>query len=377
MPFKQQFDDILEQWEPNRGIEDSSAPPYTWYTDEQFFQQEINRVFQRSWLPVGRLDQVQSPGQYFTGDIAGNPYVVVRSADDSKLYAHHNVCRHKGAIVALQEDDSHHKCAFFQCPFHGWEYRHDGCLKKAPMLGQQRKFTTERHGLNPISVNSWGPLVMIDLDGPFGGEGNPRDLKADVKELDEVLSATGWNNMKFFKRVVYEMKCNWKVFVDNSLDGCYHCIFAHEKLADELDLGGLTVEVFRRSSIQTSPTRRTDLRLGDKVSYCFLYPNLFINRYGNMMDINIVEPLAVDRCRVIFDFYFDYESLEDWESRKRIREDMASSHFVQQQDIDVCESVQKGMQSMSYRRGRYSSILEQACYAFHQLHWHELRGYTN
>ncbi len=377
MPFKQQFDDILEQWEPNRGIEDSSAPPYTWYTDDQFFQQEINRVFQRCWLPVGRLDQVQQPGQYFTGEITGNPYVVVRSIDDNTLYAHHNVCRHKGAIVALQEDDSPHSCAFFQCPFHGWEYRHDGCLKKAPMLGKQRKFTAERHGLHPISVNTWGPLVMIDLDGAFGGDGNPRDLRADVKDLDEILSATGWSGMKFFKRIVYEMNCNWKVFVDNSLDGCYHCVFAHEKLAGELDLGGLKVDVFKRASVQSSPTRRTDFRLGDQVSYCFLYPNLFINRYGNMMDINIVEPLAVDRCRVIFDFYFDYESLEDWESRKRIREDMASSHLVQRQDIAVCESTQKGMQSMSFRRGRYSSMLEHACYAFHQLHWHELRGYTN
>jgi choline monooxygenase len=368
------FDEILSQWEPNRGIEDSAAPPCSWYTDPSFYEQEVNRVFQRCWLPAGRLDQVEKPGQYFTGNIVGNPYVVVRGAHDGKLYAHHNVCRHKGAIVAKQIDESPHSCSFFQCPFHGWEYHHDGSLKKAPMLGRQTTFNSKRSGLSPISLETWGPLIFIDLDGPFGGKGNPRNLKADVKELDDLLSATNWANLKFSKRVVYELNCNWKVFVDNSLDGCYHCIYAHEQLAEHLNLEKFGVTVFNRSSVQRGPTKTLDPRLGETVAYCYLYPNLFINRYGKAMDINIIEPLAVDRCRVIFDFYFDYESLEDWDARKRIREDIASTNLVQQQDIDICEATQRGMQSMSFRHGRYSSLLEQACYSFHVLHWYELQG---
>ena len=299
---------------------------------------------------------------------------MVRSADDNKLYAHHNVCRHKGSIVALQEGDSHVSCSFFQCPFHGWEYRHDGSLKKAPVLGKQHDFNHERYGLPPICVETWGPLIFLDLDGPVGGLSNPRNLKEDVKELDAILGATNWTQLKYFKRVSYELKCNWKVFVDNSLDGCYHCIYAHEQLAEHLNLDQFEVSVFNRGSVQRGPTKTPDARLGDRVSYCFLYPNLFINRYGNMMEFNIVEPLAVDRCRVTFDFFFDYENLDDWDSRKRIREDIASTHFVQQQDIDICEATQRGMQSMSYRKGRYSSLLERACYEFHRLHWYELRG---
>jgi choline monooxygenase len=373
MPYKE-FDELVDQWEPNRGIEDSSTPPRAWYTDQGFFEQEVARVFQRCWMPVGRLDQVEQPGQYFTGDIVSNPFVVVRSVDDGKLYAHHNVCRHKGSIVAQQEEDVHVRCSFFQCPFHGWEYRHDGSLKKAPMLGKQKDFNEERFGLPPICLDTWGPLIFLDLDGPFGGLANPRKLQDDVKDLDAILEQTNWTKLKYFKRVVYEMKCNWKVFVDNALDGCYHCIYAHEQLADHLNLDKFEVKVFNRSSLQRGPTKTPDPRLGDSVAYCFLYPNLFINRYGNMMEFNIVEPLAVDRCRVVFEFFFDYDNLEDWEARKRIHEDIASTHAVQQQDIDVCEATQRGMQSMSYRKGRYSSLLEKACYAFHVLHWYELRG---
>src|ERR1700733_9964143 len=231
MPFRD-FDELVDQWKPNRGIEDSNTPPYSWYTDHGFFEQEVARVFQRAWLPVGRVDQVEKPGQYFTGSIVDNPFVVVRSIEDGKLYAHHNVCRHKGSIVALQDEDSvHNSCAFFQCPFHGWEYRHDGTLKKAPMLGRQVRFDEERFGLPPICVETWGPLIFLDLDGPFGGTANPRDLSVDVKELDDVLSASNWDKLKFYKREIFELNCNWKVFVDNSLDGCYHCVYAHEQLA--------------------------------------------------------------------------------------------------------------------------------------------------
>jgi choline monooxygenase len=373
MPYKQ-FDDLVDQWEPDLGIEDSLTPPYSWYTDQRFYQQEVAQVFQKNWLAVGRVDQVAKPGQYFTGDIAGNPYVVVRSIDDGKLYAHHNVCRHKGSIVALQEDASNHHCAFFQCPFHGWEYRHDGSLRKAPLLGAQAKFDPARSGLPPICVTTWGPLVFLDLDGPFGGKSNPRDLPTDVNDLDLLLAPTKWDQLKFFKRAVYELNCNWKVFVDNSLDGCYHCVTAHEQLAGQLDLDKFEINIFGRSSVQKGPTKSEDRRLGDSVAYCFLYPNLFINRYGNVLETNIVEPLAVDRCRVIFDFYFDYDDLEDWESRRRIRDDIASSRLVQQQDVDVCEATQKGMLSMSFRNGRYSSLLEKACYSFHVMHWYELRG---
>ncbi|HEY9755733.1 MAG TPA: aromatic ring-hydroxylating dioxygenase subunit alpha [Oculatellaceae cyanobacterium] len=368
------FDELLEQWDPSRGIDDSTTPPRSWYTDPEFYQQEVSRIFERCWLPVGRLDQVENPSQYFTGEIAGNPFVVVRSAGDGKLYAHHNVCRHKGAVVARQEEGGHVSCSFFQCPFHGWEYNHDGSLKKAPLLGPQHEFNKERSGLPPICVDTWGPLIFLDLDGPFGGLSNPRNLKEDVKDLNEILEASDWTKLKYSKRAVYELNCNWKVFVDNSLDGCYHCVYAHEQLAEHLNLDKFEVRVFNRSSVQYGPTKNPDPRLGDKVAYCFLYPNLFINRYGNMMEFNIVEPLAVDRCRVTFDFFFDYENLEDWESRKRIREDIASTHIVQQQDIEICESTQRGMQSMSFRKGRYSSLLEKACYQFHVLHWYELRG---
>ncbi|MCA9187911.1 MAG: aromatic ring-hydroxylating dioxygenase subunit alpha, partial [Planctomycetales bacterium] len=348
-----------------------NTPPGSWYTDPEFYQLEVARVFEKSWLPIGRIDQLAKPGDYITADIADNPIVVVRG-DDGQPYGHHNVCRHKGAMLAEVEDDSRHRCAFFQCPYHGWEYQLDGRLRKAPMLGPQKNFDVSQYGLVPVSVDTWGPFVFVDLDGPIGGEGNPRVLHDDLAPIKGPLEDLGFEHLKFYKRFVYDMQCNWKVFADNSLDGGYHVKYAHEGLASGLDMEDFETHIFPRSSIQICNTTGDDARLGAKVMYAYLYPNFFINRYGNMMDTNIVMPVDVDRCRVIFDFYFDYDDMEAWESRRKIRQSVASSHSIQQEDIDICESAQRGMQSLAWRHGRYSSTLERAVHAFHVLLWHEL-----
>ena len=375
MAYKE-FKETLDSFDPTRGIEDSRTPPYKWYTDPDFFDREVGQVFQKCWLPVGHVGQIQEPGDYFIGEITGNPYVVVRG-NDGNIYAHHNVCRHKGAVVAQQEDDQKHSCHFFQCPFHGWEYNLDGSLKKAPMLGKQKSFNPERYGLPPIGVAQWGPFIFVDLDAKLvAGQEQSRDLKKDIQGIAEYIEPT-FQNLRFYKKFEYELNCNWKVFIDNSLDGGYHVKYAHEGLAEGLDLDKFETKVFERSSIQICDSKGGDERLGDQVMYAYLFPNFFINRYGPVMETNIVEPLGVDKCKVIFHFYFDYENFEKWESRKKIRQNIASSHIIQQEDIDICESTQKGMKSMSWRHGRYSSVLEQACYAFHVLLFKELQGFAD
>ncbi len=367
------YEEALLAFDVTLPIEESSTPPYSWYTEPAFYDQEVRRVFQRCWIPVGRIDQVLKPGDYFTADVAGNPIVVVRD-HDQQLKAHHNVCRHKAAIVASEEDDSQHRCEFFQCPYHGWEYHLDGRLKKAPMLGPQENFDASRHGLTPVAVDTWGPFVFVDLDGPLAGANNPRNLHQDLQPIKAPLEELGFEHLRFFRRYEYDLNCNWKVFVDNSLDGGYHVKYAHQGLAEGLDMEQFATHIHDRTSIQICDATGGDQRLGQKVMYAFLFPNFFINRYGRMMDTNIVMPLAVDRCRIIFDFYFDYEDPESWETRKSMRKSIASSHTIQEEDIEICESAQRGMNSMAFHVGRYSSLLERAVHAFHGLLSRELQG---
>lgn len=359
----------MRRFDPRLPIEQASTPPYTWYTDPEIFSYEKNDIFEQGWMAVGRLDQVSKPGDYFTGEIVGNPYVVVRG-EDGVLRAFHNVCRHKAAAVA----ESCGSCSELVCPYHGWSYRLDGSLQKAPHMGEMKNFDVKQYGLKQMAVETWGPFIFIDLDAFWGNQSgsNKRNLIQDLEPLKLPLEELGLTHMKFVERRVYEMNCNWKVFVDNSLDGGYHVAYTHEDLAAGLEFSGYKTDLFDRSSIQVCTTAGTDKRLGDKVIYAWMFPNFFINRYGRMMDTNLVLPISVNKCQVVFDFYFDYENLEEWQIKKQITKNIENSHRIQLEDVKVCESAQKGMESMAYDNGRYSSKLERSVHAFHCMLWGEL-----
>ena len=356
------------QFDPTIPIEAAPTPPKSWYTDPLPFAAEKRHVFEKAWIAVGRSDQVAVPGSYFTGELVGNPYIVLRDGE-GQLRAMHNVCRHHAAIVA---QESGHAVELV-CPYHGWTYHLDGRLKRAPSMGKMTHFDAADFCLPPISVEEWGPLVLIDLDGAKGGENNPRDLAADIAPLVGPLAELGFENMKWIERRSYLINCNWKVFVDNSLDGGYHVAYAHEQLAEGLEFAGYRTTTFDRASVQICESSGKDNRLGDKVIYAWLYPNLFVNRYGRMMDTNVVLPVDVDTCQVVFDFFVDYEDVEQWNAKRTIRKSITQSHVIQKEDVEICESTQQGLRSMSFERGRYSSKLEQSVYAFHAMLWKDIQ----
>ena len=92
----------LGRFDPSVPVESASTPPSSWYTDPAFHDAEARTVFRNSWQIVGRVDQVSERGDYFTGDLAGEPYVVLRD-DAGELAAFSNVCRHHAAQVACGE----------------------------------------------------------------------------------------------------------------------------------------------------------------------------------------------------------------------------------------------------------------------------------
>jgi choline monooxygenase len=362
------------QFDPSIPVEAAATPPALWYTDPRVLELERRNVFEKAWVAVGRVDQVAEAGSYFTGSVVGNPFVVLRD-EAGKLRAFHNVCRHHAAVVAQECG----KARELVCPYHGWTYRLDGSLRTAPRMGRMEGFDPKEFGLPPISVATWGPLVLLDLDGHAGGEDNPRDLAVDAAPLMGPLDELGFERMRWVERRTYEMKCNWKVFVDNSLDGGYHVAYAHEGLAEGLAFDGYRTELFDRSAIQVCESSGADERLGEKVVYAWLYPNLFVNRYGRMMDTNVVYPTAVDRCEVVFDFYVDADvpdgdDLQEWAAKRRLRKAIGASHVIQNEDIEICESTQRGLGSMSFKTGRYSSQLERAVHAFHGMLFRDLSG---
>ncbi len=121
-------------FDPTIPIEAAPTPPKSWYTDPAVFAAEKRNVFEKAWIAVGRRDQLASPGSYFTGNLVGNPYLLLRD-DNGQLRAMHNVCRHHAAIVAQECG----RATELVCPYHGWTYHLDGRLKRALANGQDGK----------------------------------------------------------------------------------------------------------------------------------------------------------------------------------------------------------------------------------------------
>lgn len=336
-------------FDPTLPIERAWTPPAEWFREPAFLQRDRDTVFRRSWLAVGRVDQVAEPGQFFTGTFLDEPYVVVRDADGT-LRAHANACRHHAAAVASGEG----RCERFVCPYHGWTYRLDGRLQRAPGLGRVEDFDRDRFGLHPLATDTLGPFVFLHFGTP---EGPVREVFPDLHEL---LAGAGYERLRFRERRTWEIACNWKVYVDNYLDGGYHVSQLHGDLAAQLELGSYRTDMRDRYSVQSCGAGDSE-RLAGGALYAWLYPNFMVNRYGPMMDTNLVIPLSHDRTLTVFDYYFEPDATDEF-----VAQSLEASAQVQAEDVFICESVQVGLGSRGYGRGRYAQV-EAPDLQFHRL----------
>ena len=165
-------------------------------------------------------------------------------------------------------------------------------------------------------------------------------------------------SLHFAERRVFTLACNWKVFVDNYLDGGYHVPHLHKGLDSILDYNQYTIEIETgdRYCLQSSPidadsaggeAMTASVRQGQAL-YFWLYPNLMLNWYEGYLDTNLVVPLGLDRMQVIFDFYFSDVSPA---AAERNRRSMDVSERIQDEDHAICESVQRGLGSRAYQAG--------------------------
>jgi choline monooxygenase len=351
-------DHLLRDFDPEQAIECSWTPPSSWYLDPAFLMAEKERIFYDRWIYLGPASELQQPGDFVCHQLIDQP-LVVTMADDGQLRAFYNVCRHHAACVAEGRGNAEQ----LTCPYHGWAYRLDGSLRRAPRLGQLSNFDVKEFGLQPVRLEVWGGLLFVHLGQPTQG------VAEFYSGLEKFLSADDVASLRYVGRKEYVLECNWKVFSDNYLDGGYHVEYLHPDLASQLDLDNYETLLEEHFSIQRCRSEGDSERLGGGAVYAYLFPNLMLNRYGEILDINLVLPLGPDRCRVIFDFFFAAGCQQDF-----IDSSLASSHQVQLEDVGICESVQRGLRSRGYEKGRYAPRIELGELHFAKLIYHAVKG---
>ena len=357
----------LSDYQPSSDLSTASTLPARWYVEPEFLALETEKIFYRTWQPVGRLEDVMRIGDYFSCEVLDQPIVVVRNGGD-ELRAFYNVCPHRAAIVAQGRGNR----KSLQCKYHGWTYDLDGKLMRAPEFEGVQNWNSDEVCLTPIKVEAWGPWIFVNLDPAA------TPMSETYSEIHNEIGAAGFHldAMRLIERRDYLIDCNWKVYVDNYLEG-YHLPIAHPGLYREIDYDQYRVDTYRLYSKQHAPIREVnDREIRDRryarsgegeedALYYWIFPNVMLNVYLDNTSINIIIPVGHDKTLTVFEWYFETPGTgAGWESMQQI---IAFSDEIQQEDIELCEWVQRGLQSKAYDRGRFSVLRENGVHHFQSL----------
>lgn len=361
--------------EVNPQLECAETLASRYYTDPAILALEKERIFRRTWQLAGTLSQpcgesngikhtIADPSAYFTVDVIGEPVVVVRDQAGT-LRAFSNVCRHRAGPIAQGAGCRN----VFQCGYHGWTYTLDGRLIGTPEVDGVEFFDRSTMGMVPLRCETWEQFIFVNFDR----EAPP--LSAFLGNIPQLAAAFPFAGIQLAERREYTVNCNWKVYVDNFLEG-YHIPIVHPGLMKEIDYPRYRTEVFRYHSQQLGPVK--DVKPGDSTEriyapgpglsealYFWVFPNLMLNIYPDNIQTNVVVPLSHDKTLVIFEWFFHDAHAE--KVKERAKKAIGFSDTVQQEDADICAAVQRGLQSATYDRGRYSVKRENGVHHFHML----------
>jgi choline monooxygenase len=351
------------RYEFEKDLARASTLPAEWYREPSMLRLEVDRIFARTWQLAGRSDQVREPGDFFTTVIADEPVIVVRGTD-SRVRAMSNVCRHRAGPVARESG----RCKAFRCQYHGWVYSLGGRLVTAPEFEDVEQFEKESVRLPEFRVATWGGLLFLNLHH----EGASLETYlGDLCSREDLPDLAGFG---FARRKEWQLNCNWKAYVDNYLEG-YHIPVVHPGLNRELDYSAYWTETKPTYSIQHAPLKTRAGRIpawGAEAAarYFWVFPNLMLNVYPDNFSTNLILPLGPEKTLTIFDWYF--RNPESPEVQERISRTVEFSDEIQVEDIAICEAVQRGLGSRTYRTGRYSVRRENGVHHYHGLIWEHL-----
>lgn len=335
------------------------------YTDERYFEESKEKIFARSWQLLVRKEEINNLKPFtILENFLDEPVLITKQNEQINCLS--NVCKHRGKILIENE------CAAngIRCGYHGRRFDLSGKFLSMPEFEAAENFPTEKDDLPGIPFEIWNEFLFVSLNpvAPLG------DFFAFPKEI---LRAINFENLKFVSAKDYTVKAHWALYCENYLEG-FHIPFVHKSLNETIDYGSYTTETFRYSSVQTAETddkntafesaddfSRSALKASEPLAfpaafYFFVFPNLMLNFYPWGISVNIVKPQTKDLTRISYLTFVSDES----KLNKGAGADLETVEF---EDQKVVESVQKGIVSRLYEKGRYSPTREQGTHHFHRL----------
>ena len=312
------------------------------YAGRETYEHERKAIFARTWLFLGHESQLPETGSVIAATIAGFPVLVVRD-ERGGLRGYHNVCRHRAGPLAY---DGESQCgARLTCRYHGWSYALDGRLASARDFGPAKSFDPREYSLYPLRCESWNGFVFVNADA------HARPLSEEIAALDEKIAGLRLNDLRIVHRASHPIRCNWKTYVENYLEG-YHVPLIHPALNASGDFNKYDVEVNPPTVFHRVQTTNDAAVAG---VWAWFWPCLAINAYADGILIERMTPVGHGVTTLDYLFLAPPHT-----SEKDIRRSIEASLVTTQEDIAICEAVQRNLDAGIYKVGRLSPKHEQA-----------------
>jgi phenylpropionate dioxygenase-like ring-hydroxylating dioxygenase large terminal subunit len=350
---------------PDVRVSETLSQAYTlpaWlYTDPAVLEVEKKEIFSKTWQYVGHISQVQRPGDYFTAEVADKPVIIARGNDDV-VRAFYNVCTHRAAKLVEGEGNK----SLFTCPYHAWTFHTDGRLNKAPNMKGVEHFHHEDFCLKPIRLEIQESFIFVNLDP------GAQPMSAVFGDLFEGFKRFRFENLKKVRVVETVCKANWKVGIDNYLE-CDHCPTVHKSLVQKLDMEHYEVRISQHYIYQGVPLKgksADQFALGQGGRYYWLYPNMWFSFDPGPANVSVHRSIPIDHktTRYVYTTFLMNETMT-----KEEEELFAIDLDVRREDLEICEVVQKGLDTGAYTQGRFS-LTENCVHHFHLLIQEALQG---
>lgn len=353
--------------------------PAACYTDESFFEFEMEAIFSREWICLGRTDMVPNVGDYYTTTVVGEPLIVVRNRD-GEVNVLSAVCRHRGMVITAPADrpepewtadpaETKGNCRTFQCPYHWWTYDLDGRLLGAPAMERTKGFDRSMYRLPNPRVELWRGFIFVNLDG------NAEPLAPRLAALDEFLANYEIEQMVTVDPLtVPGLPFNWKVMVENFMEG-YHPDRLHNPIHAWAPSGGIhyfpyTAEsatlygfmesihpdggfnatykaLFPPISKLTDEERR-------RVAFVYVPPSLLIGLQSDSAFWFTVQPTSAGTHTLSMAYMFPPSTVELPLFGQLLEAAIGGVALFNNQDLPTNTAIQKGLCSRWAPRGPYS-----------------------
>ncbi|HMD43712.1 MAG TPA: aromatic ring-hydroxylating dioxygenase subunit alpha [Candidatus Acidoferrum sp.] len=335
--------------------------PARYYTDAGIFHQELEQFFFQKWICAGRGEQLASPGDYFLCEVGGESVIVTKDSSGT-LRAFYNVCRHRGTRICGETHGTF--AGRIQCPYHAWTYGLDGKLLGAPHM-EDAGFQHGNYPLHSVDVDTWDGHLFLNLSSQ-----KPQSLAMQLADLPEKFAPWQMQELRIYKRIVYNVKANWKLIVIN-YNECMHCPVLHPLLSRITNYLSGENEIPNSSYIGGSMGFRDNAQTMSmdgaihreylpglsesarkQTLYYTIYPNLFLSLHPDYMMTHTLWPVAPDATRVICEWHFHPSEMNkpDFQAEDAV----AFWDRTNREDWGISELSQLGISSRAYVPGPYS-----------------------